>query len=198
MILGGALPKSGVTPSDRMLSIILAESEHLDNHEVLATERKPEGQAQSAQQSWRRLSIARATTKCSRPNGSPKGNPEGLGEMMKRVLHAVQLAVPIGIITRPNIAQRSNFGTAFGLHKIWLRYKVLACSEVVSLPIAEGVASLHPRLLKLSPPATILYAINKPISSTGDNRYIVPKVFAIVFDFHKFCTTVAFGYLFSE
>ncbi|MBO5539746.1 MAG: hypothetical protein J5980_02230, partial [Muribaculaceae bacterium] len=32
-------------------------------------------------------------------------NPEGLGEMMKRVLHAVQLAVPIGIITRPNIAQ---------------------------------------------------------------------------------------------
>ena len=38
------------------------------------------------------------TTKCSRPNGSPKGNPEGLGEMMKRVLHAVQLAVPIGII----------------------------------------------------------------------------------------------------
>ena len=58
------------------------------------------------------------TTKCSRPNGSPKGNPEGLGEMMKRVLHAVQLAVPIGIITRPNIAQRSNLGTAFGLHKI--------------------------------------------------------------------------------
>ena len=48
------------------------------------------------------------TTKCSRPNGSPKGNPEGLGEMMKRVLHAVQLAVPIGIITRPNIAKRSN------------------------------------------------------------------------------------------
>ena len=29
-----------------MLSIILAESEHLDNHEVLATEREPEGQAQ--------------------------------------------------------------------------------------------------------------------------------------------------------
>ena len=53
-------------------------------------------------------------------NGSPKGNPEGLGEMMKRVLHAVQLAVPIGIITRPNIAQRSNLGTAFGLHKIWI------------------------------------------------------------------------------
>ena len=49
-----------------------------DNHEVLATER------------------------------APKGNPEGLGEMMERVLHAVQLAVPIGIITRPNIAQRSN------------------------------------------------------------------------------------------
>ena len=47
-----------VTPSDRMLSIILAESEHLDNHEVLATEREPEGQAQSAQQSWRCLSIA--------------------------------------------------------------------------------------------------------------------------------------------
>ena len=45
-------------------------------------------------------------------NGSPKGNPEGLGEMMKRVLHAVQLAVPIGIITRPNIAQRSNLGSA--------------------------------------------------------------------------------------
>ena len=41
-------------------------------------------------------------------NGSPKGNPERLGEMMKRVLHAVQLAVPIGIITRPNIAKRSN------------------------------------------------------------------------------------------
>ena len=41
-----------VTPSDRMLSIILAESEHLDNHEVLATEWEPEGQAQSAQQSW--------------------------------------------------------------------------------------------------------------------------------------------------
>ena len=73
-------------------------------------------------------------------------------------------------------AQRSNLGTAFGLHKIWLRYKVLACSEVVSLPVAEGVASLHPRLLKLSPPATILYAVNKPISSTGDNRYIVPFV----------------------
>ena len=35
-----------VTPSDRMLSIILAESEHLDNHEVLATEREPEGPAQ--------------------------------------------------------------------------------------------------------------------------------------------------------
>ena len=29
-----------------MLSIILAESEHLDNHEVLATEREPEGPAQ--------------------------------------------------------------------------------------------------------------------------------------------------------
>ena len=28
--------------------------------------------------------------------------------MMKRVLHAVQLAVPIGIITRPKIAKRSN------------------------------------------------------------------------------------------
>ena len=39
-------------------------------------------------------------------------DPEGLGEMMKRVLHAVQLAVPIGIITRPNIAQRSNLGSA--------------------------------------------------------------------------------------
>ena len=74
-------------------------------------------------------------------------------------------------------AQRSKLGTAFGLHKIWLRYKVLACSEVVSLPVAEGVASLHPRLLKLSPPATILYAVNKPISSTGDNRYIVPIIF---------------------
>ena len=69
----------------------------------------------------------------------------------------------------------SKLGTAFGLHKIWSRYKVLACSEVVSLPVAEGVASLHPRLLKLSPPATILYAVNKPILSTGDNRYIVPK-----------------------
>jgi hypothetical protein len=95
-----------------MLSIILAESERLDNHEVLATEREPEGQAQSAQQSC---------------------------------------------------------GASA------LRYKVLACSEVVSLPVAEGVASLHPRLLKLSPPATILYAVNKPISSTGDNRYIVPQ-----------------------
>ena len=92
-------------------------AQDLNNHEVLATEREPEGQA-----------------------------------------------------------QRSNLGTAFGLHKIWLRYKVLACSEVVSLPVAEGVASLHPRLLKLSPPATILYAVNKPILSTGDNRYIVPKI----------------------
>ena len=27
--------------------------------------------------------------------------------MMKRVLHEVQLAVPIGIITRPNIVQRA-------------------------------------------------------------------------------------------
>ncbi len=27
--------------------------------------------------------------------------------MMKRVLHEVQLAVPIGIITRPNIVQRT-------------------------------------------------------------------------------------------
>ena len=144
-----------VTPSDRMLSIILAESEHLDNlgytwqlmqaslrsfaqdldnHEVLATEREPEGQA-----------------------------------------------------------QRSNLGTAFGLHKIWLRYKVLACSEVVSLPVAEGVASLHPRLLKLSPPATILYALNKPISSTGDNRYIVPKSKNFVFHFvlRSTCSNVA-------
>lgn len=33
-------------------------------------------------------------------------NPEGLGEMMRRVLREVQLAVPIGIITRPNIASR--------------------------------------------------------------------------------------------
>lgn len=31
-------------------------------------------------------------------------NPEGLVEVMKRVLHAVQPAVPMGIITRPNIA----------------------------------------------------------------------------------------------
>ncbi len=38
--------------------------------------------------------------------------PFGLGEMMKRVLHAVQLAVPIGIITRPNIALRSELGSA--------------------------------------------------------------------------------------
>ena len=38
-------------------------------------------------------------TLCERPC-----NPEGLGEMMKRVLHEVQLAVPMGIITRPNIA----------------------------------------------------------------------------------------------
>ena len=48
-------------------------------------------------------------------NGSPKGNPEGLGEMMKRVLHAVQLAVPIGIITRPNIAQSAQQYTDFYL-----------------------------------------------------------------------------------
>jgi len=33
-------------------------AQDLNNHEVLATEREPEGQAQSAQQSWRRLSIA--------------------------------------------------------------------------------------------------------------------------------------------
>ncbi len=46
-------------------------------------------------------------------NGSPKGNPEGLGEMMKRVLHAVQLAVPIGIITRPNIAQQLKHNAVF-------------------------------------------------------------------------------------
>ena len=128
-----------VTPSDRMLSIILAESEHLDNHEVLATEREPEGQAQR----------------------SNLGTAFGL--------HKIWI-----ILAAPQHCS-SNLGTAFGLHKIWLRYKVLACSEVVSLPVAEGVASLHPRLLKLSPPATILYAVNKPISSTGDNRYIVPK-----------------------
>jgi len=30
-------------------------AQDLDNHEVLATEREPEGQAQSAQQSWLRL-----------------------------------------------------------------------------------------------------------------------------------------------
>ncbi len=41
--------------------------------------------------------------------------PEGLGEMMKRVLHAVQLAVPIGIITRPNIAQSAQQYTDFYL-----------------------------------------------------------------------------------
>ena len=52
-------------------------------------------------------------------NGSPKGNPEGLGEMMKRVLHAVQLAVPIGIITRPNIAKRSS--NLLDLHNLNLR-----------------------------------------------------------------------------
>ena len=50
-------------------------------------------------------SYAEATPIDAERNGSPKGNPEGLGEMMKRVLHAVQLAVPIGIITRSNIAQ---------------------------------------------------------------------------------------------
>ena len=54
---------------------------------------------------------------------------------------------------------------------------ILAFSEVVCLSVAEGVASLHPRLLKLSPPATILYAVNKPILSTEDNRYIVPLIF---------------------
>ena len=46
-------------------------------------------------------------------------NPEGLGEMMKRVLHAVQLAVPIGIITRPNIAKRSS--NLLDLHNLNLR-----------------------------------------------------------------------------
>ena len=44
---------------------------------------------------------------------------EGLGEMMKRVLHAVQLAVPIGIITRPNIAKRSS--NLLDLHNLNLR-----------------------------------------------------------------------------
>ena len=52
---------------------------------------------------------------------------------------------------------------------------MLAYSEVVCLSVAEGVASFHPRLLKLSPPATILYAVNKPILSTEDNWYIVPN-----------------------
>ena len=47
-----------------------------------------------------------------------------------------------------------------------MRYKVLAYSEVVCLSVAEGVASLHPRLLKLSPSATTFYTVNKHILST--------------------------------
>ena len=54
--------------------------------------------------------------------------------MMKRVLHAVQLAVPIGIITRPNIAQRSNLGTAFGLHKICELHFKVACPTLTFNP----------------------------------------------------------------
>ena len=46
------------------------------------------------------------------------------------------------------------------------RYKVLAYSEVVCLAVTEGVASLHPRLLKLSPSATTFYTVNKHILST--------------------------------
>ena len=49
---------------------------------------------------------------------------------------------------------------------IWMRYKVLAYSEVVCLSVTEGVASLHPRLLKLSPSATTFYTVNKHILST--------------------------------
>ena len=92
----------------------------LNNHEVLATNQwcKPNAENEVAALRWpfglpfgrEHFVVARAMLR-RRPlmpngNGSPKGNPEGLGEMMKRVLHAVQLA-PIGIITRPNIAQRA-------------------------------------------------------------------------------------------
>ncbi len=92
------------------------------NHEVLATNQWCKPNAENEVAALRlpfglpfgreHFVVARAMLR-RRPlmpngNGSPKGNPEGLGEMMKRVLHAVQLAVPIGIITRPNIAKRSN------------------------------------------------------------------------------------------
>ena len=87
-----------VTPSDRMLSIILAESEHLDN-----------------------LGYTR--------------------QLMQASLRS--------------FAQDLD-----------TRYKVLAYSEVVCLAVTEGVASLHPRLLKLSPSATTFYTVNKHILST--------------------------------
>ena len=92
----------------------------LNNHEVLATNQWCKPNAENEVAALRlpfglpfgreHFVVARAMLR-RRPlmpngNGSPKGNPEGLGEMMKRVLHAVQLA-PIGIITRPNIAQRA-------------------------------------------------------------------------------------------
>ena len=52
-----------------------------------------------------------ATTKCSRPDGCPKGNPEGLGEMMKRVLHEVQLAVPQASSLDPTWCHRHHHST---------------------------------------------------------------------------------------
>ena len=81
------------------------------NHEVLATNQwcKPNAENELARAMLRRRPLM------PNGNGSPKGNPEGLGEMMKRVLHAVQLAVPIGIITRPNIAQSAQQYTDFYL-----------------------------------------------------------------------------------
>ena len=77
-----------MTPSDRMLSIILAESEHLDN-----------------------LGYTR--------------------QLMQASLRS--------------FAQDLD-----------TRYKVLAFSEIFSMPHTEGVASLHPRLRRLSPSVTLL------------------------------------------
>ena len=40
--------------------------------------------------------------------GATKGNPEGLGEMMKRVLHEVQLAVPQASSLDPTLRSAAN------------------------------------------------------------------------------------------
>ena len=52
--------------------------------------------------------------------------------MMKRVLHAVQLAVPIGIITRPNIVQRT-------VPKASILASTLHIEDVRSLVIANNL-----------------------------------------------------------